>query len=164
MTALLALLGVLAGPPLTPAPPMDCGYLPVWHRPTTTEAVYPNDAGCGMAPQTPDAWQTVTEIDVVRITTGRRHTRVEVVFLNKDLQRVLPIGRTVRYDMQFTLKKKGTIVLKADSHRDGVFMLDLPPGKRTGECDTHLFFYFQNTPNITDKPISRWLDDWLLKC
>lgn len=159
MIALLALIGLL-----TPAPPMDCGYAPTWTMPTATEAIYPHSAGCGMAPQTPDAWQTVTSIEVARIATGRKHTRVEVVFLNKDLQRVLPIGQTVWYDMQFSRKAKGKIVLKADAHRDGVFQLDLPPGKRTGKCDTHLFFYFKNTPNAADKPIEHWLDDWLLLC
>ena len=153
---LLALIGLL-----TPAPPMDCGYAPIWHPPTATEAVYRHRAGCGMAPQSPDAWKTVRTIEVARITTGPTRTRVELVFLNDDLQRVLPIGRSVRYDMRFTRKRKGKFVLKADAHRDGVFQIDLPPGERTGRCDTHLFFYFQAGGA---EPVEHLLDDWLLKC
>lgn len=159
MILLLTLIGLLAPPAATPTPPMDCGDTPIWKRPTATEAISVGHAGCGMALQTPDAWQTVTRIEVARIDTGPKHTRVEVVLLNKDLQRVVPIGRTLRYDMQFTRKKTGTIVLKA--HRDGVFQIDLPPGKRTGKCDTHLFLYFETG---AEKPIEHWLDDWLLKC
>lgn len=156
------MIGLLAIMLAAPAPPMDCGYTPAWHRPTTTTAVFVGRAGCGMAPQTPDAWQTVTDVEVARIHTGAQHTRVEVVFLNKDLQRVLPIGRSLRFDMQFTLKAKGAVVLK--DHRDGVFEIDLPPGARTGRCDTHLYLYFQASERPGARPRAHWLDDWLLKC
>ncbi|MGK0361481.1 MAG: hypothetical protein ACI9U2_003799 [Bradymonadia bacterium] len=158
MTLLLLTIALLTPPPAIPAPPMDCGYTPVWREPSANEAVYRGQPGCGMAPQTPNAWQTVTSIDLARVYTGPTHTRVELVFLNAHFQRVLPIGRSVRYDMQFTRKKTGTIMLKA--HRDGVFQLDLPRGKRTGKCDTHLFLYFKNGTQT----LRHWLDDWLLLC
>lgn len=157
-----ALLALILAAPAPAATGAGCGYTPTWRPPTPTEAVYRDSVGCGLAPATPDAWKTVVQIEVARIQTGPKRTQIEVVFLDAQGRRVRPIGRSLRYEMQFTRKHAGTLPLRADAHRDGIFQLDLPPDTRTGRCDVHLLLYFDTGRG--GPPLRHWLDDWLLLC
>ena len=153
-------LGPAAPPPSAPAPPEpDCGWTPEVER-GLSRAFYSYNLGCGLAPSSPEAWKTVTEVNEVSIELLPDKTVVRAVFVDAQLRRVVPSGRELRYDMQFKKRHKGTLSIDEAGHRDGVFTFELPANEMAAPCETHLFFYYSNGA----EELKMWIDDWNYGC
>ena len=135
-----------------------CGWVPTGTR--NFDTYYRGRAGCGLAPEGPDAWQTITEVETVGLELRKKGSTAYVVFLDAKGQRVLPIGKTVSYEMRFRRKKRGKIRITAAQNREGVFAFKLPGNSHSKPCTMHLFMRFNNGTEV----IEDWLDDWVYKC
>lgn len=157
---LAVLITLLLAPATQPVATPDCGYRPepLDIRARTHKRFATHDTrvmGCGVSTL---GWRAVKSVKVITLVHDAKRTRVELVLLDEHKRRVLADGHTIRFDMQFKYRRKGTRVLR--THRDGVYQLDLPKNVMGKGCETHLFVYFKNgTTELRD-----WLDDWLRGC
>ncbi len=100
------------------------------------------------------------DVETVSLKLGEKESLVEVVFLDSEGHRILPIGEQVRYEMRFHRRRRGALTLTESMHRDGVFVLKLPANKRAAPCRTHLFLRIGNGEAEKES----WFDDWLYGC
>lgn len=160
---LLALLVALAspnpGPPAADAGPSACGWSPAPTASPTAIAYPATRLGCGLAPAGPAAWQTITHVEVAALILEPKRTVLQVVFLDAQRRRVLPIGRPLRFDMRFGARHRGERTIPAE-HRDGVFTVTLPRNRRAAPCESHLFLRVKGAKGV----VEHWLDDWLYGC
>ena len=144
-----------------PAPAVkadDCGWRPDL-APGAGRVFFHHDLGCG----TLEGQEAIGEVSKIRPASLEflaKETLFQIVFVNEAGRRVLPIGRTVKYDMEFKHRERGQIVLTAAMHRDGVFTLVLPPNERGEPCETFLTLEFDNGSQV----IESWIDDWEYDC
>ena len=87
-------------------------------------------------------------------------TRLGVVFLNLKGERLLPFGKRLSYEMRFKSVLKGSVTLRKEDQRDGIFIFEIRPNQRGRPCRSHLFLRFSNSKET----LEYWLDDWLYSC
>ncbi len=137
----------------------DCGWVP--SGPTNRDTVYRGfHAGCGLAPEGPDAWKSIVEVHVLGLELRAKASTAYVVFLDAEKRRVLPDGRRVTYEMEFRARRKGKIKLATGQQRDGVYKLKLPGNRPSKPCTMHLFVRIDNGSDMVEE----WLDDWQHLC
>jgi hypothetical protein len=137
----------------------ECGWRPTGAT-SPAAAFFQGPLGCGVASPASDVWRAVTQLAPVSIELLSDKIRVRVVFLNNRGERVLPVGRTVRYDMRFKRRHQGRIQLRVSMQRDGVFTVDLPAEQLPAACELRLSMHFSNGR----ADLSMEIDDWMHSC
>ncbi len=135
-------------------PENGCGWLPKRPaEPQTNSAFYHHRLGCRVSKA---PFSSATALSPVSVELLKDKTVVRLVFVDKDNQRVLADGRKLRFDMRLAKRKRGSITLKANMRRDGVYTIELPANAMGKPCENFL--------SVRYRKLEMEIDDWRYGC